>query len=1444
MSTKMNNKFYLGLDIGTDSCGWALTDERYNLSRISGKDAWGVRLFESADVAAARRQKRTARRRLQRRRLQNEWLREVFSQEIEKVDPKFFDRLKYSNLYLEDKEQMGINSKYSLFNDILDEVYTDKEYYSKYKTVYHLRSELVKKPADDIRLLYLAVHSILTHRGHFLYTIESSENIDESKMFNDLVDKMGEIIVAEDGGKVFNIGHSSKDNFDRLYQDLKEGTSLRQTKETFAEGIGAKSKKDKDIVKIVVDGKFKLKDLFAEIEKEDNIEVNFSSDKYETEVYGKIIETLGDDDKVSIIDDFQKIYSSIQLKRLLGDHKYICQSLVEKYDMHSAQLREFKEFIKKYYPSKNAYVFRYVKPKKSSDGKKKAVNNYAAYVYSNLTNGKKQVIDEKSSKEDFYAFVKKEIFEKDPEIAADEEYVNYKNKVTELMAKGEFLQKVRSHENTVLPNSLYTSELEAILDANKEKFTFLTEKDETGLTNAEKIKQIIAYKVPYFVGPIGKSTEKFSWAEKQNDMPLRPWNLEKIVDFDKAEDKFIQRMTNKCTYLKDKDVLPKDSLLYSKFRVLNELNNLKINGDGITVELKQKIYNELFKKNKKVSVKRLKEFLVAENIVPKSEIANVSITGIDREFVNTLSSYVTLAGRFGEDFVDDNIEIFEKIIKYHTIISDKDRLAKRLEREFNIFSADDIKFLKSLNYSKWGRLSKEFLTELKFVDKRKAQKINTENFSKDYQEKRSNGEAFSVIEAMWETNNNLQQLFDQGNYTLAERVEEHYGKLDRDIVYADIDEMYCSPSVKRGAWQAIQVINEIKSRIGKYPDKIFVEVTRHDEVKGDAGRKDSRKKKIEKLYNSAELKKVCEELSVEYNELMRHLLGEDGKSGKTDAELRSDRLYLYFMQLGKCMYTGEPLEIDKIYDDNIYNIDHIIPQSKIKDDSLNNKVLVKMQVNKEKDNSYPINEYNPQIQIKQKAFWKMLNERGLLSNEKLARLCRTEPFNEREEIAFVNRQLVETNQESKAVTDLLRRVVGNPTSVVFSKAGFVSDFRKKFDIFKSRTVNSLHHAKDAYLNVVVGNIMDNRFTIPFFWDNTKDDINKSITRNTSKVFERVVKSPIDGSVVWNGCLQEDIDKCENDIKRIKEICSKNTCIVSIMPFVNNNGLFYDETIYKSAKNDPNTKASVPLKGDKKTLSNVQNYGGYNSLKGAYFTVVESIDKKGKTKKTIESVPILIEYTYRNDPDKEQKIIEYLEKQNNIKITKVILPVLKYKSTLKINGGLFTLSGKSDNRCALLKQNQWYIDNKYIGYIKAIEKYLSLSDTAKAGLVKGENSIIVSLAKSKDAKGIKLTKEENLKLYDMMTTQLSKEFYCLDSIKEIANKLMETREKFENMSIEDQIKLLNNIAGYIGGTYNVDLTLIGGSSKSGQTRISKNITDLDISVVMQSVAGFSKKEIKL
>ena len=86
----MGKGYYVGLDMGTGSVGWAVTDESYQILRRHGKAMWGVRLFESAKTAEERRMFRTGRRRLDRRGWRIEILQEIFAEEISRVDPGFF----------------------------------------------------------------------------------------------------------------------------------------------------------------------------------------------------------------------------------------------------------------------------------------------------------------------------------------------------------------------------------------------------------------------------------------------------------------------------------------------------------------------------------------------------------------------------------------------------------------------------------------------------------------------------------------------------------------------------------------------------------------------------------------------------------------------------------------------------------------------------------------------------------------------------------------------------------------------------------------------------------------------------------------------------------------------------------------------------------------------------------------------------------------------------------------------------------------------------------------------------------------------------------------------------------------------------------------------------------------------------------------------------------
>ena len=82
----MDKEYYLGLDMGTSSVGWAVTTSDYDLVRAKGKDLWGVRLFDKAQTAVERRNYRAARRRRKREIARLGFLKSVFAQEIEKAN--------------------------------------------------------------------------------------------------------------------------------------------------------------------------------------------------------------------------------------------------------------------------------------------------------------------------------------------------------------------------------------------------------------------------------------------------------------------------------------------------------------------------------------------------------------------------------------------------------------------------------------------------------------------------------------------------------------------------------------------------------------------------------------------------------------------------------------------------------------------------------------------------------------------------------------------------------------------------------------------------------------------------------------------------------------------------------------------------------------------------------------------------------------------------------------------------------------------------------------------------------------------------------------------------------------------------------------------------------------------------------------------------------------
>lgn len=346
----------------------------------------------------------------------------------------------------------------------------------------------------------------------------------------------------------------------------------------------------------------------------------------------------------------------------------------------------------------------------------------------------------------------------------------------------------------------------------------------------------------------------------------------------------------------------------------------------------------------------------------------------------------------------------------------------------------------------------------------------------------STGESISIIRALWNNNLNLMELINSSLYNYKECLAEYQNTMLKtlsEIEAEDLNEYYFSAPVRRIIWQTILVIKELVKVLGCEPERIFVEMTRKpDEHKT---RTSSRRNKFEELY-----KKVKDE-ATDWMQVIA--------KAEEDGKIRSKKMYLYLTQKGRCMYTGKHIELDDLFDKNLYDIDHIYPRHFVKDDNIdNNLVLVCKEKNAHKSDHYPIEE---EIFLSQKKMWLELRKSGFITEEKYNRLMGRSPFSDEQKAGFIARQLVETSQGTKGVANILRQLLPG-SKIVYAKASNVSEFRHtRDDIPKSRLVNDFHHAHDAYLNIVVGNVYYVKFTqnplnfIKKDYDKYKEDYNLS-----------------------------------------------------------------------------------------------------------------------------------------------------------------------------------------------------------------------------------------------------------------------------------------------------------------------------------------------------------------
>lgn len=1233
----MTKPYSIGLDIGTNSVGWAVITDDYKVPskkmKVLGntskkyikKNLLGALLFDSGITAEGRRLKRTARRRYTRRRNRILYLQEIFSTEMVTLDDAFFQRLDDSFLVPDDKR----DSKYPIFGNLVEE----KAYHDEFPTIYHLRKYLADSTKKaDLRLVYLALAHMIKYRGHFLIEGEfNSKNNDIQKNFQDFLDTYNAIFESD----------LSLENSKQLEEIVKDKISKSAKKDRILKLFPGEKNSGifSEFLKLIVGNQADFKKYFNLDEK---APLHFSKESYDEDLE-TLLGYIGDDYS-DVFLKAKKLYDAILLSGILtvtdnGTEAPLSSAMIMRYKEHEEDLALLKAYIRNISLETYNEVFK-------DDTK----NGYAGYI------------DGKTSQEDFYVHLKK--------LLAGLEGADY---FLEKIDREDFLRKQRTFDNGSIPYQIHLQEMRAILDKQAKFYPFLAK-------NKERIEKILTFRIPYYVGPLARGNSDFAWSIRKRNEKITPWNFEDVIDKESSAEAFINRMTSFDLYLPEEKVLPKHSLLYETFTVYNELTKVRFIAESMRdyqfLDSKQKkdIVRLYFKNKRKVTDKDIIEYLHAID-----GYDGIELKGIEKQFNSSLSTYHDLLNIINDkEFLDDssNEAIIEEIIHTLTIFEDREMIKQRLSKFENIFDKSVLKKLSRRHYTGWGKLSAKLINGIR--------------------DEKSGNTILDYLIDDGVSNRNFMQLIHDDALSFKKKIKKAQIIGDKDNIKQVVQALPGSPAIKKGILQSIKIVDELVKVMGRRPESIVVEMARENQYTNQ-GKSNSQQR----------LKRLEESLKDLGSKILKENI--PAKLSKIDNNvLQNDRLYLYYLQNGKDMYTGEELDIDRLSN---YDIDHIIPQAFLKDNSIDNKVLVSSASNRGKSDDVP----SLEVVKKRKTLWYQLLKSKLISQRKFDNLTKAERggLSPEDKAGFIQRQLVETRQITKHVARLLDERFNNKkdednktlrtVKIITLKSTLVSQFRKDFELYKVREINDFHHAHDAYLNAVVASALLKKYPklepefvygdYPkynsfrerksatekvYFYSNIMNIFKKSIPLADGTVIDRplIEVNEETGESVWNK---------ESDLATVRRVLSYPQVNVVKKVEVQSGG-FSKELVQPHGNSDK----LIPRK-TKKMIWDTKKYGGFDSPIVAYSVLVMAEREKGKSKK-LKPVKELVGITIMEKESFEKNTIDFLERRGLRNIQDENIIQLPKFSLFELENGRRRLLASAKE---LQKGNEFILPNKLV-----------------------------------------------------------------------------------------------------------------------------------------------------
>lgn len=1204
----MKEVYNIGLDIGTSSVGYAMTDEKGRLLRFHKRPTYGSVLFEEAQTAKERRQKRSARRRLARRRKRIKLLQALVAPDVCAADPEFFLRMNESFLWSEDSKYEKLYAKLpkALFVDGTVSVET-------LPTIYHIRNELVKSTKQaDIRYVYLAMHHIIKYRGHFLMEGQTLSDIGA-----EAPQKMQDLLELLTDPENFPCGFVPAENAAKEICHTMENHSLRgmARKEQIQKLLYAGKKKGSKetaqaLASLLLGYKGSLKALIG-YESQTDAPEKTSLGAIEGETEETYLAGMTEA-QAEVFALMLELYRWQLFAEIRQNGQTISDTMVARYEKHGRDLEKLKAWVKAYQPDKFYALFR-------DDENAKG---YAAYT-DHLRKPKKIKKEklQRCTQDEFYKVLKAMLTgNKDAEAAAAAQPM-----LEAIDEPNGFLPLQRINLNGQIPNQIQAEELVKILDAQGKYYPTLRE-------NREKILSICTFRLPYYVGPLyqDKNSPFQKWIVRDMTQPAYPWNFFDVVNQTKTAEGFIANLRNKCTYLPIEDVLPLHSLLYEEYLMLNELNRVRVKGNLIRdVQLKKRMMDELFAKNKSVSYKVFAKWLRQNS--PYTDVTENDISGTQEpnKFTASLRTRYDLE-KHGFTVNDQTTEQLETLVRWSTIFEDRSILKKLIQEKYPDVTDTQLSFLVQRRYTGWGRLSEKLLAGV----------------LGEYE-----NQPATIMEVLRATNENFMQVLNNPQYHFQEKIAKErlmeLGEPKEEIEYDEIRKLQVSPALKRGIWTAVRIVKELIEHQGCHPHAIYLENTREETPDEKKQRTQSRLNQVEQMYKELAEDKTAEKVPSECWEVLKNC---------KDKKKLDDQQYLYLLQLGKSLYSGKPLDFDQL--STTTEIDHILPRCYIVDNSIENRALVLKGENQRKGDSLLLED---SIRDSQRPWWNYLRQKGLMGEKKFKNLTRS-VVSEEDKQKFIARQLVETGQMVQCVTELFKRYYPD-VHVSGIKAGLSSELREQYGLYKIRELNDMHHAYDALLAATMGNFVD-RF-MPWLDSESsaairfrkaqeakKDDNNKvDLSSKHGMILAKFSRDQEDADT------GEIIHNAQQEICYLKAVWGYHDGHVVFLKR-QKSGKITEASRYRAG----HASAKLPLK---KGMS-CQRYGGFDSIKPAYIAAISY--QKGKQRAgALVNVPIYLAEAIEKNP---KVLVDYLEK--DYPGVQIIRPKILIRQKIEYEGNELTL----------------------------------------------------------------------------------------------------------------------------------------------------------------------------